>query len=383
MSYAADLARSVVRYDSGQREQLRIFQRTHFGSMSRQADDRFFDWLYEQNPHRDGTGPALWLCMRDGIIVGQQGAIPVRVKVGDAECCALWGIDLMVHPRWRLKGVGPALLFAYQQSADLCLGMGLSDASYNAFRRQGWRDMGKLTVFVRPLDPHACSQASQAPRLLKVTPKFLLSGSARLIGSVTRGINGASLEPIPTFDERAEGIWRTASPDYPVLVKRDFTALRWRFDASPNRGCYERYYLMQKRTAVGYVVVRFDEFRGHKVAHVIDCLAGARWLPSLLALTLAELSAKRAAAVFIEQLNERAAPVLKLMGCWPVTRSTHFILRASAGLEPAPPALCDAGSWFTTLADSDCDHQPREPQIEAIPAAGFFSKPEMVTPPPN
>lgn len=381
MGYAADLARSVVRYDPGQRDELREFQRAHFGPASRQTDHRLFEWLYERNPHRDEAGPALWLCRRDGAIVGQQGAIPVRLKLGDSECVAAWGIDLMVHPQWRLKGVGPALLSAYQESSELCLGMGLSGASHSAFKRQGWHDMGKLTVFVRPLDPRACSQASQAPRLIKVTPKLMLAGSARLAGALAGVIHNTSLEPIAAFDERADGIWRTASPDYPVLVKRDFNTLHWRFDVSPNAACYERYYLMHRRTPVGYVVVRFDEFHGARVARIIDCLAPRRWLPSLFALTLAELCARGAAAVFIEQLHTRAAPTLKVMGCWPVTQSTHFILRAAGKLEAALPLIAHAGSWFTTLADSDCDHQPREAPSDA--SAGFTSKPQMVAPPAN
>lgn len=378
MGYAADLARSVVRYDPGQRDELREFQSAHFGSGSRQTDHRLFDWLYERNPHRDRTGPALWLCRRDGAIVGQQGAIPVALKIGDRDHIGAWGIDLMVHPQWRLKGVGPALLAAYQESSKLCLGLGLSAASHSAFRRQGWFDMGKLAVFVRPLDPHACSQASQAPRLIKMTPRFALAGSARLAGAIAGVVNATSLEPVAAFDERASAIWKAASPDYPVLVKRDFTALQWRFDASPNAGLYERYYLMHRKTPVGYAVVRFDEFRGARVARVIDYLAGRRWLPSLFALTFAELGARGAAAVFMEQLHRRAASTSKLLGCWPVTQSTHFILRPAGELEAALPLLADAGAWFTTLADSDCDHQPRE---EIAPSSmDDRSKPQVVAP---
>lgn len=40
--------------------------------------------------------------------------------------------------------------------------------------------------------------------------------------------------------------WSRSSCDYPILVKRDFKSVRWRFDEVPDATRYERYYLTHK-----------------------------------------------------------------------------------------------------------------------------------------
>src|SRR5687768_10218169 len=164
MSYLAELARSVKGYDVTEKAALREFQRAWFGPTSRQFDDDFSAWLFEQNPHRNRAASTLWLCKRDGVVVGQQASIPVCLQVGEREYQAAWGIDLMVHADWRLKGIAPALNAVYTQSADVLLGLGLEDPPYRAFLRAGWHDVGTMALFVRPLDPQACSGGLGAPK---------------------------------------------------------------------------------------------------------------------------------------------------------------------------------------------------------------------------
>src|SRR5688572_10255830 len=109
MSYFADIARSVVRYGPAHKASLRAFQRAHFGAAARHADDACAEWLFERNPHKDPGGPSLWVCVRDGVVVGQQASIPVVLKVGSSEQRAAWLVDWMIHPDWRLRGVSLAL----------------------------------------------------------------------------------------------------------------------------------------------------------------------------------------------------------------------------------------------------------------------------------
>ncbi len=131
-----------MRYDPSEKKALREFQRVNFGPASRQADDAYFEWLFERNPNREPAGPSLWLCKRDGLIVGQQASLPVLLNVDDRQYRAAWLIDLMVHPQWRLKGVAPALFSAYAKTHEVMLGLGLETPVYRAFRRAGWNDVG-------------------------------------------------------------------------------------------------------------------------------------------------------------------------------------------------------------------------------------------------
>jgi hypothetical protein len=159
MSYARDIENSVLPYGPGDRSVLRAFQREYFGPQSRQCSDAFSEWLFERNPHRAPGTPVQWICKRDGIVLGQQASIPVVLKAGDFEHRASWGVDLMVRSEWRLRGIAPLLAGAYERSAGILLGLGISQAAYRAFTRAGWSDMGRLQLMVRPLDAQACSEA--------------------------------------------------------------------------------------------------------------------------------------------------------------------------------------------------------------------------------
>lgn len=357
MSYAREIAESVAPYQPADKAALREFQQEYFGPASRQCDDEFCDWLHERNPHRRQDEPVLWLCKRDGAVVGQQASIPVLLKVGDLQYRACWGIDLMVHRHWRLKGVGPALFAAYERTGEASLGLGIDDAAYRVCRRAGWTDMGSLSLFVRALDPQACAAALQAPKLLtKVAPRLLVSGSARVIGRVAGALTRVCLDPTPAFDERVDRVWIRASRDFPVLVKRDFVSVRWRFDEVPYRGSYERYYLTRRGQIIGYAVVRLEKWHGRFVGRLVDYLTERRWLAPLFALVIEELNAKGAVAVFVEQLYAGAQNVLRSLGCLRVRASKRFMFNVRDRASPLAVALSRADGWFITPSDSDFDH---------------------------
>jgi hypothetical protein len=356
MSYMADIARSVVRYQPADKAALREFQRAHFGERARQCDDTFAEWLFERNPNRDADGPALWLCKRDGVVVGQQAGIPVILKVGDRECRATWNIDWMVHPAWRMKGVAPALFAAFAESTDVLLGLGVEEVPYRSFVRSGWIDTGSLALFVRPLDPAACANGLNAPRLLtRLAPAPLFRGSAAFAGRAAAALARVSLDPVSAFDERVDGVWQRASKDYPVLVKRDFAFLSWRYDATPHRIHYARYYMMRRGEVLGYVVVRLEPWHGHVIARVVDYLAPRRWMPALLALTIGNVNAQGAVAVFIEQHNAEAAKLLWSLACVRVRASHKFMLKLRDRTSSIAGQLTHAANWFVMPGDGDYD----------------------------
>ncbi len=119
----------VRRFKPDDREALVAFQRACFGPDARQTDPAWLRWAYEDTPWRAAEGPALWICRAGDVIVGQQGALPFRLKAGDGEYDAAWPVDLMVAPEWRMKLAGPALSEAQIASGDIAVGLNVSDSA--------------------------------------------------------------------------------------------------------------------------------------------------------------------------------------------------------------------------------------------------------------
>ncbi|HEV7390487.1 MAG TPA: hypothetical protein VGO08_02500 [Burkholderiales bacterium] len=368
MSHLPRIRHPVLPYESSDKNLLGDFQREYFGARSRQCNDAFAEWLFESNPHRDRSKPVFWVCKQDGIVVGQQASVPVILKVGDDEYRASWGIDLMVRREWRLKGVAPALSAAYESSADILLGLGMSPAAVRSYSRAGWSDMGRLRFAVRPLNARACAQALQSRGwLARLVPNVLVGGSSAFLAGMARSFNGCVLEPVREFDERVDNVWRTSADDYRVLVKRDFTSLRWRFDQFPEPARYRRYYMVRGSGVLGYAVVRMDRWRGHEIGRIVDYLAPRRYLRPLLALAIEEMRAVGAAAVFVEQLHEEAAVVLGLLGCFPVAAVTQFMVKVQPRAATVAGMVNQARCWFATRGDSDSD-MPEGEESGAGPA---------------
>lgn len=357
--------RGIARYQPGDREALRTFQRTHFGPDTQQCCDAHFPWLFEQVPAIDPEGPHLWLCRRGDAIVGQQGGIPFRLKAGDRRLNASWAVDLMVAPEWRLRGVGPALSEAQANAADVAVSLAISDAAYKAYKRSGWIDLGTIPTHLRVIDPVRVARAAdrwtgwRRPAVVAARP---LLAAASLACAATAAVRGFRLEPLERFDDRADALWQAASPALAVAAERSADFLRWRFDAKPDAGALERVALMRGGHMVGYAVLRTDLWRGMPVGVVVDYLTlpGGRW--PLFAL-LAERARRRGlAALSVRALDAQAAGPLRRLGflCLPngVSKPTRIMVRPAATLTGPDAAataalLADPARWFVTAADSD------------------------------
>lgn len=357
MTFSDRMRASVARYRPSEHAALRDFQRQWFGDGSRQTDERCFAWRFTGHPLRHPEGPELWLCGRDGRIVGQQGGLPVTLWVAGQPVSAVWAIDLMVDPAWRLRGVGPALMQNLHDGRPLVCGLGISEDARRAFARAGWIDLGKVPRFVRLLRPLAPGQtpfnnwsaSRRAARLSRLAAPVLRGAEI-----VTAGLALAArtrLEPVPAFDGRIDGLWRRAAARHPVIACRDSLALAWRFDAAPGAADYRRFYLWQGRKLVGYAVLR----RVQGTMTVVDYLCDPPWLAALFAhcVTVARRQGAVALAALCLPPGQRA--ILAALG---------FIRRSGPRLmiAPAPSAelpldlLSQPGNWVITESDSDLDH---------------------------
>ncbi|HEY8524286.1 MAG TPA: GNAT family N-acetyltransferase [Acidimicrobiales bacterium] len=359
--------RGITRYRDTDADELRAFQLRMFGEDARQLDRQRFTWLFERNPCRSPEGVGLWVCRREGRIVGQQAEIPFELRVGGRVRPAAWAIDLMVDEAWRIRGVAPGLMATQLAGRSLAGGLNLSDKGKRTYERAGWADLGVVDVYVRPLDvTRALRLAPVSPRLRRLGPAagVALRAVDAAVGRLARA-TGLRLIPVPRFDDRIDEVWAASASDYPVLAVRDAATTRWRLDERPDRDDLRRYLLWRKGATLGYVALRrsvtANDAGGDRAAIVVDYLAPARWVAPLL--TLAALEARHDGAVAL-LCKTRNAPADRWL------RAAGFVRRASVADEPirfvfrcdeevegpeVARLVTDPDAWFVTSADSDLE----------------------------
>jgi hypothetical protein len=336
------------------------FQLRTFGPDSRQVDHDRLAWLFDQNPCRREGGRDLWICRRDGAIVGQQAEIPFDLRVGPDERRAAWAVDLMVDDAWRVRGIGPALIATQVEATPIVCGLNLSEKGFAAYTRGGWADLGVVPAYLRPLDvARAARLVPLGPRVRRITA--LAQPMLRAFDSVALAslrLTGAHLEPIERFDERVDDVWSASIVDYPVLARRDWAALAWRIDERPDRDHLWRFYLVRRGRTIGYVVLRPSGSESAPTAVVVDYLAPARWVARLLVAAGAEARRRGAIALSIKTRNEAADRSLRAAGFLRRVRGSDDPVRFMVHCtdDGARDLVTDPGSWFVTSADSDLDY---------------------------
>jgi hypothetical protein len=358
----------IARYRPADADDLATFQLATFGPGTRQVDRARDAWLFDGNPCRTGDGTRdMWVCRRDGAIVGQQAEIPFDLQVGHAAHRAAWGIDLMVDDAWHMRGVGPALLATQLDERPLVCGLNMSDKGFVLYERAGFLDLGVIPVYLRPLDVRGAARLGGVPGPVRraapvLGPALAAADRAAVAALRTAGVR---LEAVDRFDERVDEVWAAVqhagggAGDGAVLARRDHPVVRWSIDERPDRDVMRRHYLTRGGRTLGYVVVRPAGTAETPTAVVVDYLAPPRWVaPLLLAAGVAAARDGGAVALSAKTRNEPADRFLRAAGFVRRLRGADEPVRFMAWCRDPLLAdrLRDPARWFVTSADCDLEY---------------------------
>jgi GNAT superfamily N-acetyltransferase len=336
--------------------ELREFQRRMYGDEHRLLDPARFDWLFFRHPYRSGVGPAVWICRRDGKIVGTQGGLPIELQVCGERHRAFWGIELMVDAPWRGHGVGPALTTVLRKVSKAACGLSVSDAARRSLVRMGSTDMGTMPMYFRLIDASGYSTWTGAANPRFARARFLVFPSLWLLDRISNlRSKGVELLSIDAFDERADTIWQSVAPSYRVISHRGAAWLRWRFDESPERLDYRRYYAVRRQKLIGYVVLRPTTWNGAPALSIVDYLARPCDMAATLACAVRVARHDRVTALLCNTLNAQATRAMLSVGFLRRRNQGFQILMYTPDNDSAGQALRDPANWFLTSADSDID----------------------------
>ncbi|HFC52838.1 MAG TPA: hypothetical protein ENJ43_00190 [Gammaproteobacteria bacterium] len=321
------------------------------------SDERHHRWLFDDNPDNGAEGPQYWIYQKEGTIHGQQAGIPFALFVNGAARRASWAINLKVTPAYQMRGIGGVLSEIYLRDNEVTAAVNVTEAARKAFLRAGWEFLGRIPKYVRPLRT-AGIRAGLPGALRGLAPLFypLLLVVDGWWWSYLR-LHGFRMEPVAAFDPRIDQVWNEASDAYPVVGRRDYTRLRWRFDAAPDPRRYHRFYLFQGGRLSGYAVLRYSIRNGRRVAVVVDFLCPPRLLRALFALCLQQ--ARHAGMDDLQTVMchcpGRTGTLLSLGFLQRDSSEHEFLVHYGKEEDVTRHLLGNRHNWFVTMADCDLE----------------------------
>ncbi len=363
--YRDQMRADITHYTHADETDVLQFRRTMYGSNSVFADAAYLHWLYQDTERVAAEQTVFWLYRKGGQLHAHQGGLRTGLKIGEHEHDALWLLDLMVSPKFRMRGVGVLLTQMAGETADVALGLEVSDDARKALLRDGWLDVGTAPLYVRPLDllallrQHARGGTWSGLGRAGNMALTLFDGLAR-----TGIAGGLRMDQVAQFDARADEVWEQSSPHYPVICRRDRAYLNWRWARFPIVDRYQRFMVTHNKHAIGYAVLRVGEHHGLRAGYLVDFLCPPRYTQALVAQCVRVLREQQAQIMYCLHNNPAASRAFTTLGF--VRRQSNWPLMLRAcNLSAEQLALVgDQRNWFITAGDSDAD-RPREGTVFA------------------
>lgn len=360
-TYAQRLAKAVSRYEPSEERDLLIFRRSSLGEDAPQADAAYLRWQSLENPVLNGGGPAVWVLRHKARIIGQLSAIPVALHVLSRTHRACWGVDLIVEDRFRGRGVGAALSDACVAEFGLTLGVAVSAEAQKALVRSGWKDLGTVPVFLRPVQGMQTLLSrvmSRGSGLVGPPLDAMLRAADTVAGWASSAWAGLRFEQVDRFDDRADELWKEQADAYDVITRRDRETLNWRFADHPIPGRYQIVYALAGDRLAAYAVVRIGRWKGDLAGYIVDFFGRPAAMTALIVECLRVLRNGGAKLVYCWQTHCSLHPMFKRLGFIQRSSGCVLMVKVDEDSDASTSALLDPERWYLTAGDSDID-RPR------------------------
>lgn len=321
---------------------------------------RWWNWRYKENPA--GTGIS-WVADDGGKIVGHDGLIPVKMKIGDQLVTAFQSGDTMTHPDYRHQGIYKKIATkAYSEAKEngFCIGYGFSNAdSYAiAVNKLDWLSVAPRQIWIKPF---RWRNTVDLMVKNKYAATFLALGGRLIFNRLvvmTRkppAIKDVIINQASSFNNRINAFWDKICRQYQIISVRDRDYLNWRYVSAPDV-TYSIYLAEKSGEICGYLVSRVKPWDNTSLGVVFDILAeSAEVAQCLISRAVSQFIDDRVDAVFCRIVENRILPcALKRSGFFtvPFAKEMPFNVHSvNSGI--AEEFLKDPHNWFIQVGDSD------------------------------
>lgn len=328
-----------------------------------------------------GIQPPTIIVLQGSRVIGYCSSIPQRLWDGIRERPAYWAKGLMVLPEFRNGPVGYLAVKELVKELPCSTIVTVAPAARRLFSALGYRDLGAVANWVRPLRSGAIAQQIDINALgLDKFPKWAArgvrlaqtSGLARVVGATVGAVASVSArltrmsalglevdQRVPSSNELDE-LWRATRDGLTATPVRDAAYLVPRYTDDP-AGVYSFIAVREAGRLAGVAVARkpkatSDERLGNlRVATISDILfPPTRADVGLALLGALETSSRAAGADAITAMSCHPA-LIRLLPRQAYVRlggNVHFFLRDITGESVWPT---DLSAWWLNRGDGESD----------------------------
>jgi acyl carrier protein len=315
-------------------------------------------WMFIDAARRLGREPLTWLYRDEDRIVGQMGAIPVRLKIGKGHRDTAWLVDTMVLESHRALAIGSRMMLQSHEDLPFSLSLGQSPEMREIQERLGWKQIAPLLVAQLLIRPENVLKRKLG------TPGAWAAGlglrATAALRDVFRDRARVDIREVGRFDGRHDALWNAMARDVTCGVVRDASFLNWKYVDQPGQE-FVRLELIEGGHVQGVVVLSLrepDAAYGYKRAFLVDIVGPLRdetLLQRLIAVAADAAEKRGADSLVCMHTHAALTHALKANG-FHLRKPTRYLLVDVEGLSaPELELVLAPGNWHLTQGDSDID----------------------------
>lgn len=353
--------KGFVGYDADLEPEVYAFQREAYPSRPPETILPNWRWMFVESAKRLGIVPLVWMYRRSSRVVAHQGAIPVRLKLGDRSLVTGWFVETMAANEVRGSPIGPMLVRKALEELPCNLSLGQTEQMREMQFALGWQLVRPLPVFMLVVSP-GFDLRNKLPPLVAEAAASLLAVADRCVLEWQRWRSRG-----PWFAARVDGfgpehdvLWQQMAEEVGCGVVRDAAYLTWKYVHRPTRGftCLE---LRRGDEVAGVAVLMIREpdatyrYRRGLIVDLVVRPSDEAASRRLLVESVAELHRLGAVSVICFLAHSRLERSFRQFG-FRARGAHHQFLVATGGLdEQDKRRILDPGAWYLTMGDSDLD----------------------------
>lgn len=314
---------------------------------------KYNDWLFNSSQTN-----SRYIAWDEDEVVGTQYGLDCTIGYANESYNGSCAIDLSVDEKWRMKGLGVALIKKLMDNHDIVIGLGISDAAQAMFTKLGWHNLGQVNCYIKPLTTKGFSSAQQTQ---KVKSSVIYPTIAWGIRVATRLKNIFSTTPatkelpqVTNLRDQLNDLFTQSTEETKFSLNKNASYFEWRYINSPSEHPYNIRFIYQKENISSYLVTMVGNWQGKKVLAICDYFGLESDYSALIKLSEDLALSSHVDAIMYQGINPGFEQALKKSFFIKRPHGDLFMLHCNAGSPGLDKATCSK-NWHITFADSDMD----------------------------